>query len=276
MNKTNVKIRAVKVKKHFHSTPFTPGVTALQEINLEVHEGEFAALIGPSGCGKSTFLYIVAGFEKSSAGEIQLDGRLITKPGPDRGIVFQEYVLFPWLTVEQNIIFGLEIQGRNKGQCNSRCKDLLEITGLSGFENNYPHTLSGGMQQRVAIARALAYDPEVLLMDEPFGALDAQTKRRMLDDFIKIWESMNKTVLFVTHSVEEALMLADTIFLFSFRPSKIKEIFPVDIPRPRDMSDPKFVEIQMAILHSLDEEVEKMMTVELDSGESRSKGRGKK
>ena len=276
MNETNVKIRANGVKKYFHAPPFTPGVTALQEINLEVHEGEFAALIGPSGCGKSTFLYIVAGFEKSSAGEILLDGRAITKPGPDRGIVFQEYVLFPWLTVEQNITFGLEIQGRNKDQCNSRCRDLLEITGLSGFENNYPHTLSGGMQQRVAIARALAYDPEVLLMDEPFGALDAQTKRRMLEDFIEIWESMNKTVLFVTHSVEEALMLADTIFLFSFRPSKIKEVFSVDLSRPRNMSDPKFIEVQMAILNSLDEEVEKMMTVELDSGVARRRGRGKK
>jgi NitT/TauT family transport system ATP-binding protein len=268
MNKSNVKIRAQKVKKHFHSTPFTPGVTALQDISLEVHEGEFAALIGPSGCGKSTFLYIVAGFEKSSAGKIQLNGKTITKPGPDRGIVFQEYVLFPWLTVEQNITFGLEIQNKSKAQCNSRCRDLLEITGLSGFENNYPHTLSGGMQQRVAIARALAYDPEVLLMDEPFGALDAQTKRRMIEDFIQIWETMNKTVLFVTHSVEEALMLADTIFLFSFRPSKIKEIFSVELPRPRDMSDPRFVKIQMDILHSLDEEVEKMMKIELNAGEA--------
>jgi len=271
MNKSNVKIRAKKVKKHFHSTPFTPGVTALQEISLDVHEGEFAALIGPSGCGKSTFLYIVAGFEKSSAGEILLNGNTITRPGPDRGIVFQEYVLFPWLTVEQNITFGLEIQNKSKAQCNSRCQDLLEITGLNGFEKNYPHTLSGGMQQRVAIARALAYDPEVLLMDEPFGALDAQTKRRMIEDFIQIWETMNKTVLFVTHSVEEALMLADTIFLFSFRPSKIKEVFSVDLPRPRDMSDPRFVKIQTAILHSLDEEVEKMMKIELNAEEAQRK-----
>ena len=254
MNDTNVKIRANGVKKYFHATPFTPGVTALQEINLEVHEGEFAALIGPSGCGKSTFLYIVAGFEKSSAGEILLDGRAITKPGPDRGIVFQEYVLFPWLTVEQNITFGLEIQGRSKDQCNSRCRDLLEITGLSGFENNYPHTLSGGMQQRVAIARALAYDPEVLLMDEPFGALDAQTKRRMLEDFIEIWESMNKTVLFVTHSVEEAAYLSDRVVVMSPRPGRIKNVYNVNLPRPRGEGtklDPAFHQLMADLRRDL-------------------------
>ena len=265
MNPGKVKIRALHVKKHFSSTPFTSGVTALQEINLEVREGEFAALVGPSGCGKSTFLYIVAGFEKAPAGEVQIDGNPVMRPGPDRGIVFQEYVLFPWLTVAQNITFGLEIQNATKDQCNSRCQELLEITGLSGFENNYPHTLSGGMQQRVAIARALAYDPEVLLMDEPFGALDAQTKRRMIEDFVRIWESLNKTVLFVTHSVDEALMLADTIYLFSFRPSKIKDIFTIDLPRPRDVGDPRFVQIQKDILQSLDEEVDKMMRVELNA-----------
>jgi len=257
-----VKIRAHKIHKHFASTPFSPGVTALEEINLEIHEGEFAALIGPSGCGKSTFLYIVAAFEKATSGEIYLDGQQVTKPGPDRGIVFQEYVLFPWLTVEQNISFGLEIQKKSKKECSQRCRQLLEVTGLTGFEKSYPHMLSGGMQQRVAIARALAYDPKVLLMDEPFGALDAQTKRRMVDDFVRIWEGLRKTVVFVTHSVEEALMLADTIFLFSFRPSKIKQVFRIDLPRPRDITDPRFVQLQKDILDSLDEEVEKMMKSE--------------
>ncbi|MBW2130380.1 MAG: ABC transporter ATP-binding protein [Deltaproteobacteria bacterium] len=271
MNEKRVKIKAHKVKKRFASTPFTSGVTALEEINMEVHEGEFAALIGPSGCGKSTFLYIVAGFEKATAGEVQIDGRPVTRPGPDRGIVFQEYVLFPWLTVAQNITFGLEIQCVDKAGCRSRCHELLQITGLSGFENNYPHTLSGGMQQRVAIARALAYDPEVLLMDEPFGALDAQTKRRMIADFVHLWESLKKTVLFVTHSVEEALMLADTIFLFSFRPSRIKDVFRIDLARPRDMSNPRFVQIQKEIMQSLDEEVEKMMRLELNAEEAKKR-----
>jgi NitT/TauT family transport system ATP-binding protein len=271
MNQENAKIRALNVKKRFASTPFTAGVTALQDINLEVHEGEFAALIGPSGCGKSTFLYIVAGFEKATAGEVQIDGHTVTKPGPDRGIVFQEYVLFPWRNVEQNITFGLEIQNAGKTLRCTRCQELLEITGLSGFENHYPHTLSGGMQQRVAIARALAYNPEVLLMDEPFGALDAQTKRRMIADFVRIWESLNKTVLFVTHSVEEALMLADTIFLFSFRPSKIKDVFRIELPRPRDVAHPRFVQIQKEIMYSLDEEVEKMMRLELKADETKQK-----
>lgn len=260
--KGNVKIRAEKVKKHFPSTPFTPGVTALEEINMEIREGEFAALVGPSGCGKSTFLYIVAGFEKATSGEIYLDEQRITKPGPDRGIVFQEYVLFPWRNVEQNISFGLEIQKVNKGEIESRCQELLDITGLKGFEKSYPHTLSGGMQQRVAIARALAYNPEVMLMDEPFGSLDAQTKRRLIDDFIRIWETHRKTVLFVTHSVEEALLLGDKLFLFSCRPSVIKSVTKVDLPRPRDISDPRFVALQKGILESLGEEVEKMMRYE--------------
>lgn len=258
----NLKIRAQGVEKHFPSTPFTPRVHALKEINMEIQEGEFAALIGPSGCGKSTFLYIVAGFEKATAGSIYLDGHKITRPGPDRGIVFQEYVLFPWRNVMQNINFGLEIQKVDKPEMDRRCQELLEITGLKGFENNYPHTLSGGMQQRVAIARALAYDPEVMLMDEPFGSLDAQTKLRLIEDFIRIWETHRKTVLFVTHSVEEALLLADKVYLFSSRPSVIKSVTQVDLPRPRNISNPRFVQLQSETLESLGEEVDKMMKYE--------------
>lgn len=260
--KSNTKVLAHNVKKRFASTPFTPAVTALEQITLEIEQGEFSALIGPSGCGKSTFLYIVAGFEKATSGEIYLDGHKITKPGPDRGIVFQEYVLFPWRNVEQNISFGLEILKAKRSEIEARCQELLEITGLKGFERSYPHTLSGGMQQRVAIARALAYNPEVMLMDEPFGSLDAQTKHRLIQDFIKIWETHRKTVLFVTHSVEEALMLADKIYLFSARPSVIKSVIKVDLPRPRDIGDSRFVKIQKEIFESLGEEVEKMMKYE--------------
>jgi len=258
----NLKIRAQGVEKHFPATPFTASVHALKEINMEIQEGEFAALIGPSGCGKSTFLYIVAGFEKATAGSIYLDGKKITKPGPDRGIVFQEYVLFPWRNVMENINFGLEIQKVEKPEIERRCQELLEITGLKGFERAYPHTLSGGMQQRVAIARALAYNPEVMLMDEPFGSLDAQTKLRLIDDFVRIWETHRKTVLFVTHSVEEALLLADKVYLFSSRPSVIKSVMTVDLPRPRDITDPRFVQLQAQTLKSLGEEVEKMMKYE--------------
>lgn len=247
------------MSKEFDATESTPSIRAIEEINLEVYEGEFVALIGPSGCGKSTFLYMVAGFEQSTKGKIFLDGELITKPSPNRGIVFQEYILFPWRTVEDNICFGLEIQGIPKEKRREKFEYLLDLIGLRGFEKSYPHTLSGGMQQRVAIARALAYEPEVLLMDEPFGALDAQTKRRMVSDFVKIWESTKKTVLFVTHSVQEALALADRIFLFSARPATIKEVIEVNLPRPRDVTSLEYIEKEKRLLESLDEEVEKMI-----------------
>jgi NitT/TauT family transport system ATP-binding protein len=234
-------------------------VRAIGDAHIEIAEGEFAAFIGPSGCGKSTLLYMIAGFEKPTAGTVSMNGRAITKPGPDRGIVFQEYVLFPWLTVEGNIRFGLDVQGKRDAISDERVRHLVAVVGLKGFENAYPHPLSGGMQQRVAIARAPAYDPEVLLMDEPFGALDAQTKRRLINDFIRVWEESRKTVVFVTHSVEEALLLADKVYLFSARPSTIKQIFEVNLPRPRDITTPDFIEIERALLASLDEEVAKMM-----------------
>jgi len=224
-----------------------------------VYEGEFVSLIGPSGCGKSTFLYMVAGFEQPTRGRILLDGESITKPSPNRGIVFQEYILFPWRTVENNICFGMEIRGVPKEKRKEKFEYLLDLIGLRGFEKSYPHTLSGGMQQRVAIARALAYEPEVLLMDEPFGALDAQTKRRMVSDFLKIWETTQKTVLFVTHSVQEALALADRVFLFSARPATIKEMMEVKIPRPRDVTSSEYLGKEKLLLESLDEEVEKMV-----------------
>lgn len=234
-------------------------VKAIGDANLSIAEGEFAAFIGPSGCGKSTLLYMIAGFERPTSGTVAMNGRSIDRPRPDRGIVFQEYVLFPWLTVEGNIRFGLDVQNRRDAVSDERVRHLISIVGLTGFEHAYPHTLSGGMQQRVAIARALAYDPEVLLMDEPFGALDAQTKRRLINDFIRVWEESRKTVVFVTHSVEEALLLADKVYLFSARPSTIKQVFEVNLPRPRDITTPQFIELEKALLESLDEEVSKMM-----------------
>jgi ABC-type nitrate/sulfonate/bicarbonate transport system ATPase subunit len=253
-----VKIAARSVSKSFIDQNGAR-VDAIANVDLTIEEREFAALIGPSGCGKSTFLYMLAGFEKASTGEIVLNGRRIDGPGSDRGIVFQEYVLFPWLTVEGNIRFGPLMQKMPAERIDAGVKSLVSLVGLKGFERAYPHTLSGGMQQRVAIARALAYDPDVLLMDEPFGSLDAQTKRRMIRDFIAIWESTHKTVVFVTHSVEEALLLADKIYLFSARPSRIKQVFQVSLPRPRDIASPEFIELEKTLLSSLDEEVEKMM-----------------
>ncbi|OGL62577.1 MAG: hypothetical protein A3I72_10540 [Candidatus Tectomicrobia bacterium RIFCSPLOWO2_02_FULL_70_19] len=255
-----VKIQARGIQKTFN--PGEDGeVRAIDRLDLEVYEGEFVALLGPSGCGKSTFLYMVAGFAHPTQGELLLDGKLITGPGPDRGIVFQEYVLFPWRTARQNIEFGLEIAGVPPDARARRFKELIELIGLKGFEDAYPQTLSGGMQQRVAIARALAYDPDVLLMDEPFGALDAQTRRRMHRDLVHVEEATHKTVLFVTHSVVEALTLSDRVFLFSARPSVIKETIEVDIPRPRDVTGARFVELERHLIDSLDAEVEKMMSI---------------
>lgn len=252
------KLDVIHVAKSFR-TADGEMVHAIGDAELKIAEGEFAAFIGPSGCGKSTLLYMIAGFEHPSSGTVSMNGRAVDRPMPDRGIVFQEYVLFPWLTVEGNIRFGLDVQGRRDAASDERVRHLISLVGLKGFEKAFPHTLSGGMQQRVAIARALAYDPEVMLMDEPFGALDAQTKRRLINDFIRIWEDNRKTVVFVTHSVEEALLLADKVYLFSARPSRIKQVFEVNLPRPRDITAPEFLEIETALLASLDEEVARMM-----------------
>ena len=258
MARDRIKLRAENIKKYFYTHE---GVTvrAIEDVTLDVREGEFVALLGPSGCGKSTFLYMVAGFEEPTAGELILDGKPIKGPSPNRGIVFQEYMLFPWRTVRKNIEFGLEIQRTDKKIRAQRCNELIGLVGLRGFEDAYPHTLSGGMQQRVAIARALAYDPDVLLMDEPFGALDAQTRRRLIRDLVQIHEATHKTTMFVTHSVEEAIGLADRIFLFAARPSYIKEVAEVKIPRPREITSDDFIDLQRNLLKSLNVEVEKIM-----------------
>lgn len=256
----SAKIKAKDLKKVFFSDE--GDVEALAGIDLTINEGDFASLLGPSGCGKSTFLYIVGGFEEATSGSILIDDQPVTKPGPDRGIVFQEYVLFDWMTVEQNIQFGLKIQKKDNAFVKEAVTKLISLAGLTGFERAYPHTLSGGMRQRVAIARALAYGPETLLMDEPFGALDAQTRQHMMQDLVKIWQETKKTILFVTHSVEEAIFLSDKIFLFSSRPSKIKNVYEIKLPRPRDISDARFVDLQQQILASLSEDVDQMRGLE--------------
>jgi NitT/TauT family transport system ATP-binding protein len=215
-------------------------VVALKNINLEIPEGQFVCLLGPSGCGKSTLLNAVAGFSAPSSGVISMDGKNIAGPGPDRGMVFQEYALFPWMTVEQNVAFGLEIKGMNSKAILARVSTLLEKLGLSDFKNRFPKDLSGGMRQRVAIARVLALDSPIMLMDEPFGALDALTRRNLQDELLRIWSDLRKTIIFVTHSIEEAIYLADRIVVMTYRPGTVKRDILVDMPRLRDPSSPEF------------------------------------
>ncbi len=249
-----VKISAERVEKRYN--PGAPNeVLAIDNITLDIQDGEFVSLLGPSGCGKSTFLFMVGGFEKPTDGTLRLNGQPIDGPGANRGIVFQEYVLFPWQVVSKNIAYGLRIAGVPRAEQDRRVTELINMIGLQGFENAYPEALSGGMKQRVAIARALAYDPEILLMDEPFGALDAQTRARMISDLTHIHATTHKTTLFVTHSVEEAILLSDKIALFSARPSRIKRVFEIDLPHPRRVTDDGFVAFEREILASLEEEV---------------------
>lgn len=210
---------------------------ALQDVNLEVKKGEFLVIVGPSGCGKSTLLDMIAGLAFPNSGELTIDNKAITGPALDRGIILQGYALFPWRTVQQNVEFGLEIKGVPKNQRHPISQKFIELVGLTGFENRFPHELSGGMKQRVAIARALAYDPEVLLMDEPFAAVDAQTRETLQDELLRIWEETHKTIIFVTHSIDEAVFLADRVAVMTANPGKIKEVVNINLPRPRHNSD---------------------------------------
>jgi NitT/TauT family transport system ATP-binding protein len=224
----------------------TPGkdVIALKDINLEIKQGEFVCLLGPSGCGKSTLLNAVAGFALPSAGEITVEGKKITGPGPDRGMVFQEYALFPWMTITQNIAFGLEVQKKSKAEIDLTVNQLLELLHLTDFRDRFPKDLSGGMRQRVAIARVLALDSPIMLMDEPFGALDALTRRNLQDELLRIWEKLGKTIIFVTHSIEESIYLADRIVVMTYRPGTVKRDQWVNMPRPRDPASPEFNELK--------------------------------
>jgi NitT/TauT family transport system ATP-binding protein len=209
---------------HVYRPPRGREVLALDEVSLKVQNREFVALLGPSGCGKSTLLYLIGGFLPVERGSIGVDGKPIAGPGPDRGIVFQHFALFPWKTVRGNILYGLERQGMPKEEREKRAMDFIELVGLSGFEDSYPSQLSGGMRQRTAIARTLAFDPKILLMDEPFGALDAQTRGLMQAELLRIWQRTPKTVIFVTHDVQEAVFLADRVAVMSARPGRIKTI----------------------------------------------------
>ncbi|MCK1266701.1 ABC transporter ATP-binding protein [Bradyrhizobium sp. 49] len=210
---------------------------ALSDISLAIEEGAFVSILGPSGCGKSTLLYVVGGFVSPTSGSAKIRGRVITGPGPDRGPVFQEFALFPWKTVLGNVMYGPRQQGVPTTEAEAQSRALIEMVGLKGYENFYPKELSGGMKQRVALARTLAYHPEVLLMDEPFGALDAHTRTRLQNDLLSIWERDRKTVLFVTHSVDEAVFLSDKVVMMSKSPGRIREVIDIDLPRPRRRSE---------------------------------------
>ncbi|MGH7824635.1 MAG: ABC transporter ATP-binding protein [Candidatus Binatia bacterium] len=209
------------------------GVLALSEIDLEVRDNEFITVIGPSGCGKTTLLRIIAGLIPYDQGEITIDGRPITGPGPDRAVVFQNFALMPWADVLANVTFGLEIRGTPKNECQSKAMELIKLVGLENFERRLPKELSGGMQQRVGLARALAVNPKILLMDEPFGSLDEQTRRLLQEELLHLWERERKTVVFITHSMDEAVMLGDRVMLMTPRPGRVKEMIEVPLKRPR-------------------------------------------
>ncbi|MCA1647862.1 MAG: ABC transporter ATP-binding protein [Chloroflexi bacterium] len=232
---------------------------ACDSVSLDVRPGEFVSIVGPSGCGKTTFLNAVDGLQPISGGSLELNGQPITRPGPDRAMVFQQASLLPWRTVLGNVIYGLELLGHSsRRDRNQRARDFIRLVGLAGFEDAFPTELSGGMQQRVNLARALATDPEMLLLDEPFAALDAQTREFMQRELLRIWGETRKTALFITHDIKEAVYLADRVVVFTRRPGRVKTCVDIDLPRPRDLSikrEPKFLNYEDEIWRSIEEEV---------------------
>jgi NitT/TauT family transport system ATP-binding protein len=233
-------------------------VRALQGFDIEVREGEFLSIVGPSGCGKSTFLNVLLGLLKPDSGDIRMHGKPIAGPGPDRAMVFQEFGLLPWRTVQNNIELGLELKGVAAEIRRGTSRQFIDMVGLGGFESHYPHELSGGMKQRVGLARALATDPDVLLMDEPFAALDAQTRDIMQAELLRIWQEARKTVLFVTHQIDEAIYLSDRVMVMTRRPGHAKRIFEIDLPRPRDYEmrvTREFNDLKLEVWHTLKDEI---------------------
>ncbi|MEU9499979.1 ABC transporter ATP-binding protein [Streptomyces sp. NPDC048196] len=243
--------------------------TALDGIDLEIAAGEFVVLVGPSGCGKSTLLDLLGGLARPTSGRILLDGRPVTGPGLDRGIVFQQYALLPWRTALGNVEFGLEATGVPRRQRGAQAREFLDLVGLSGFENRHPHELSGGMRQRVAIARSLAYDPDVLLMDEPFAALDAQTRESLQDELLRIWQRTGKTVVFITHGIEEAVYLGQRVAVMTSRPGRIKQVVPIALDARTETDDlrssPEFARYRHEIWSLLHDEVARAQQLEKEA-----------
>jgi NitT/TauT family transport system ATP-binding protein len=258
---TTININAVN--KIFAGKDKGDQVVALKDINLDIASGEFVCLLGPSGCGKSTLLNAIAGFAHPSSGQILAGGQPIVGPGPERGMVFQEYALFPWMTIERNIAFGLQIAGRSAAAIKERVDALLNMLGLQDFRARFPKDLSGGMRQRVAIARVLALDSPIMLMDEPFGALDALTRRNLQDELLKVWKMFGTTIVFVTHSIEESIYLADRTIVMTYRPGTVKRDVPIQLERPRDPSDPEFNRIKRMLGEMVMEEQQRHHNAEL-------------
>jgi NitT/TauT family transport system ATP-binding protein len=261
------KLRLSGVSRSF-PTP-RGALIALENINLQVSEGEFLCLIGPSGCGKSTLLNLMAGLDQPTSGEIWMDGRRIEGPGTDRLVIFQDLGLFPWLTVQENVEFGLRMQGLSKRERRARSEQYLRLVHLSGFETSYVHQLSGGMKQRVALARSLVTEPDVLLMDEPFAALDAQTRDLLHEELARLWAETGKTIVFVTHNVREAVRLGGRVVLLTFRPGRIKSEFIITLPRPRHLEDPELALTAREVLAQLKEEINKAVEAEYSHAENR-------
>ena len=254
-------------RRPFDSTEFL----ALETINLEVERGEFVTIVGPSGCGKSSLLLVINGLLQPTNGQVLLNGRRVESPGPDRALVFQEFALLPWRTIRANVELGLELKRRPTEERRRIARDNIRLVGLKAFEHYFPHQLSGGMRQRVGIARALTVEPEVLLMDEPFGALDAQTRQIMAAELLRIWERDRKTILFVTHDIDEALYLADRVVVMSASPGRIMEVLPVNLPRPREFdvkNTLEFADYRRRIWQILEEEVRKSLALQMGEGRS--------
>jgi NitT/TauT family transport system ATP-binding protein len=242
---------------------------ALQNIDLEIEQGEFVCIVGPSGCGKSTLLHLLAGLDRPTTGMVTVDGAPVTGPGTDRILLFQELGLFPWLTVRQNVEFGMKMSGVSKKDRTERARFFLRMVHLSHFEDHYIHQLSGGMKQRVALARSLTLKPKILLMDEPFAALDAQTRDLLHDELERVWKETSPTIVFVTHNVREAVRLGDRVLLMSFRPGRIKKEFEVDLQRPRHVEDSDVAQLSKEILGQLREEIDRSFNAEYSREEKR-------
>ena len=254
------KLEAQDIRLDYFQPRTNTRLTALAGVNLQVMDGEFVSIVGPSGCGKTTFLSVVDGLIAATGGRILVEGKVVTKPGPDRAVVFQDASLLPWRTVLGNVVYGLECVGINKREAKTRASHFIDMVGLAGFENHYPYELSGGMQQRVNLARALVMDPKILLMDEPFASLDAQTREAMQEELLQIWAKAGKTVLFVTHQIDEAIFLSDRVVVFSGRPGKVKEIITVGIERPRALGlkrDARFHAIEDRIWSLIEDDTDR-------------------
>jgi len=253
-----VKLEAQNIRLEYDHPRTKTRTIALDDVNLKVMEGEFVSIVGPSGCGKTSFLSVVDGLIAAAAGRVMVDGQVVAGPGPDRAMVFQDSSLLPWRTVLRNVVYGLECLGVSASEAKARAQQFIGMVGLTGFEDHYPHELSGGMQQRVNLARALVVDPKILLMDEPFAALDAQTREVMQEELLQIWLRAKKTVLFITHQIDEAIYLSDRVVVFSARPGRVKKVIDIDLERPRKLRikrEPRFHAIEDEIWGLIEDDV---------------------